>query len=155
MALIGISGNAQVAPPPNRPTMTSLPPLVRQSNPSCVVAALPTRSITALIGPPALLASCSSASGAAPSTVASAPAFSAASRLRASISTTIAPLPPIAFSSDNALRPGPPAPKSTIGLSKLDSTFFSALNVVTPEQAYGAAVTGSRPLRFNRYLGCG
>src|SRR5437773_9473828 len=52
-----------------------------------------------------LLASCSSASGAAPSTVASAPAFSAASRLRASISTTMAPLPPIAFRSDSAIRP--------------------------------------------------
>src|SRR6202158_5404490 len=52
-ALIGISGSAQVAPPPNRPTMTSLPPLLRQSKPSCVVLALPTRSITARIGPPA------------------------------------------------------------------------------------------------------
>ena len=37
IALIGISGSAQGAPPPNRPTMTSLPPLVRQSKPSCVV----------------------------------------------------------------------------------------------------------------------
>src|SRR5260221_545973 len=67
IALIGISGNAQVAPPPNRPTMTSLPPLARQSKPSCVVAALPTRSITARMGPPAFLASCSSASGDLPS----------------------------------------------------------------------------------------
>src|SRR4030081_2838685 len=76
MALIGISGSAHGAPPPNRPTITSLPPLLRQSKPSCVVAALPTRSITARIGPPAFWASCSSASGALPSTVASAPALS-------------------------------------------------------------------------------
>src|SRR6202051_3324167 len=97
MALIGISGSAQVAPPPNRPTMTSLPPLLRQSKPSCVVLALPTRSITARIGPAAFLANCSSASAAPPSTVASAPACSAASRLRASIFTKIGPFPPLAF----------------------------------------------------------
>src|SRR3979490_2264591 len=66
MALIGISGSAHGAPPPNRPTMTSLPPLVRQSKPSCVVLALPTRSITARIGPPAFCASCSSAACAPP-----------------------------------------------------------------------------------------
>src|SRR6187397_3641717 len=49
IALIGISGSAQGAPPPNRPSITSLPPLVRQSKPSCAVAALPTRSIRAVI----------------------------------------------------------------------------------------------------------
>jgi hypothetical protein len=43
------------------------------------------------MGPPAAFANCSSASGALPSTVASAPAASAASRLRASISTTMEP----------------------------------------------------------------
>src|SRR6516225_5742939 len=77
MAFIGISGKAQGAPPPNSPTITSLPPLVRQSKPSCVVWALPTRSITARIGPPAFCASWASASGALPSTVASAPALAA------------------------------------------------------------------------------
>src|SRR6476661_4416373 len=51
MALIGISGNAHGAPPPNRPTITSLPPLERQSKPSCAVCALPTRSMTARTGP--------------------------------------------------------------------------------------------------------
>src|SRR5436309_2998202 len=83
IALIGISGNAQGAPPPNRPTRINLPPLVRQSKPSCVVWALPTRSITARIGPPAFWASCASASPAWPSTVASAPALSAAKAGRA------------------------------------------------------------------------
>src|SRR6202011_5066543 len=65
MALIGISGSAHGAPPPNRPTITSLPPLVRQSKPSCVVLALPTRSITARIGSPAFLVNCSSAAAGA------------------------------------------------------------------------------------------
>jgi quercetin dioxygenase-like cupin family protein len=59
--------------------------------------------------------------------IASAPAASAASRLRASISTTMAPLPPIAFNSDSAIRPSPPAPKITIGVCRTFSTFFSAL----------------------------
>jgi len=50
-------------------------------------------------------------------------------RLRsiASISTTMAPLPPIAFNSDSAISPSPPAPKITIGELKANSTFFSAL----------------------------
>ena len=38
----------------------------------------------------------------------------------------IAPLPPIAFNSDSAISPSPPAPKITIGLSNALSTFFSA-----------------------------
>jgi len=61
------------------------------------------------------------------SIVASAPAFSAASRFFASMSSMIAPLPPIAFNSDSAISPRPPAPKITIGELKADSTFFSAL----------------------------
>jgi hypothetical protein len=36
-------------------------------------------------------------------------------------------LPPIAFNSDSAIRPRPPAPKITIGVLKSFSTFFSAL----------------------------
>src|SRR5579863_8580609 len=81
-ALIGISGSAQGAPPPNRPTITSLPPLVRQSKPSCAVLALPTRSITARIGSPAAFIICSSASASPPSTTASAPASAAAHRFQ-------------------------------------------------------------------------
>ncbi|KAG1061410.1 hypothetical protein G6F40_018009 [Rhizopus arrhizus] len=79
MAFMGISAIGQDEAPPTRPTMISLPPLVRKSNAREVVAGAPTRSIAAWTGlPPAALMICCAASGAAPSMAASAPASSAA-----------------------------------------------------------------------------
>src|SRR5260370_1113462 len=72
-----------VISPPNRPTTTSLPPLVRQSMPSRSVLDEPTKSTTAHTPPPAAALIWSAASAAAESTTASAPAAPAASRLAA------------------------------------------------------------------------
>ncbi|MCY1456122.1 hypothetical protein D9M71_733200 [compost metagenome] len=118
-AFIGISAMGQVDPPPKRPTMMSLPPLVRKSKASDVVAGAPTRSIAACTGlPPAAWMICCAASGAAPSMAASAPASSAAWRLAGSMSTTMAPAPPSALMRVRLMRPSPPAPKITTGCSR-------------------------------------
>src|SRR5829696_1371343 len=88
-ALIGMSGSAHGAPPPNRPTITSLPPLGRTSKPSAALSELPTRSMTPRTGPSAARVIWESASAARPSIAASAPHSSAARRLRASTSTHV------------------------------------------------------------------
>src|SRR5713226_9158311 len=68
------------------------------------------------------------ASGAATSTAAMAPASSAACRLRASMSTTMAPFPPIALSSPSAINPSPPAPMIRTGSrSSTSATLRNAL----------------------------
>ena len=129
-----------------RPTTINLQPLQAASSPSCAVRELPTRSITAHAPPPVASMICLAASGAAPSIASIAPAFIAASRLTGSMSTTMAPLPPIFLSSDRHIRPSPPAPTTTIGSSaRRGPTFFSALKVVMPEQASGAARSGGMP----------
>ena len=76
-AMVGVE---IVISPPNRPTTISLPPLIRQSVPILTVAEAPTRSITDQAPPLVSLMISLCASGAAPSTVAIAPAALAASR---------------------------------------------------------------------------
>src|ERR1700727_1341179 len=51
MARSGSDGSGTVMSPPNRPTIISLPPLIRLSSASCTVRVAPTRSITAQAPP--------------------------------------------------------------------------------------------------------
>src|SRR5260370_231641 len=105
MARIGSSGRVSVMSPPNRPTMTYFPPLASASMPSLAVLAAPTKSMAAPIGAGAAACACFTASGAAASIAARAPALSAASRFLGSMSATPAPNPPIALSRARRLRP--------------------------------------------------
>ena len=136
MARIGMKGSGRVMSPPNSPTRTSLPPLVRLSTASFAVLDAPTKSIAAQTPFSAAAVTCLTASLAAPSIAASAPARSAASRLAGSVSTTMAPLPPIALRRPRHIRPSPPAPITTTGSSLSTGPIrFSAPNAVRPEQA--------------------
>jgi len=77
MARMGSSGRLRVMSPPNRPTITYLPPLASASMPSFAVLAAPTKSMAAPIGALAAACACFTASGAAASIAARAPALSA------------------------------------------------------------------------------
>ena len=99
--------------------MTISVPRVALAIARSTVAREPTRSSTMRAPPPVAATSCRAASVALPSITESAPASIARSRLAASMSTTIAPLPPIARSTDSAMWPRPPAPITTTGSSAI------------------------------------
>ena len=73
--------------PPATPIRTSLPPLARQSSPSCAVDEAFTKSMTALTGPPVASNTSAVTFLPEPSTASVAPISSAAARLSALMST--------------------------------------------------------------------